>query len=210
MDMAESLGYPELSPGAIIEFNDITELPAFEDALAEAIDPDMTPARSEAWQGRVNIQNLIRPHKFYGRITDVHLEVMAEPYQRLIDARERGWQVGRGGSYRLTSKFADQLIPQYRGFIFRATALRGRMEIDQIRAELWYYPVSVTSYIHPESGKVCIYKETEAHSGCSVIRVVAKPKMEADFIKLDAMAKKIGADVLRAGLKKPLVQPMRD
>lgn len=79
-----------LRAGSVIEFADITELPSFEDQIAAEIDPEMTAGQADVWAGRIAIQDLIRPSKFNGRIADVALHVLDNPYVRLVTAQDRG------------------------------------------------------------------------------------------------------------------------
>jgi hypothetical protein len=83
---------PEFAPGTVVELSDITELAAFETCVAYNIDPDMVPSAREAWEARPHVRDLIRPPKFNGTIASIALEVMADPYERLLDAKERGWR----------------------------------------------------------------------------------------------------------------------
>jgi hypothetical protein len=59
----------ELTSGDVIEFADINELVAFEDMVAQAIDPTC----AKAWASRRHLRDLIRPPKFNGTIADIKL-----------------------------------------------------------------------------------------------------------------------------------------
>src|SRR4051794_30297011 len=100
----------ELSPGDVIKLSNITELTAFEDMIVDIVQPDHNP---DKWATREKLRDLIRPPRFNGTIADIELTVMADPYERLLDAPERGWQGGHGrGSvlgrkHKLTSQLAE-------------------------------------------------------------------------------------------------------
>lgn len=199
----------ELQPRDAIEFTDLAELPAFEDIVAAEIDPDMTPHQTVVWESRPHIKNYLRPPEFNGPMLNVRLEVMDDPYARLLDARKRGWRfVGLTGTStrELKSKFADRLIPRYRGFKFTADAhSSGKGTVAQVQSEMWYYPVPLTEV----RGRVA--KNTTPSGGASVIRVLTRPQLETEnFINLHESAKRIGFSVLRYNLSRPLVETMRD
>lgn len=205
----------ELIPGDVIEFADITELPAFEDIVFAEIDPSMTDRQREAWMGRVALKDLIRPPKFNGSIANINLEVMENPYDRLLDANDRGWTFrGRGNgslNYKLTNQYAEELIPRYRGFVFTADAKSsGRGVVGQISTEIWYKPVPRYSAIS-KLGKSYSVKHANAYAGSSVTRTVAKPKMEIDrFIDLDEKARHVGFKVLARSMKHAISTPIRN
>jgi hypothetical protein len=218
-----------LQPGNVIEFADIAELVAFEEVIASEVDPEYNPV---IWASRQALRDLIRPPTFNGTMADIRLEVMADPYDRLLDARERGWKIGRGqGSFRLKSELAEELIPRYRGFTLLANPKSSRPgSLSQIQSELWYYPTPlyVASHIGSEakssnrtkSGEIREYQYTttqdhirpsSAYHRGEIRRIVARPKMETErFIEHDASARRIGFQVLRQQLMHPISTPMQE
>jgi hypothetical protein len=181
-----------LKPGTVIELADSTQLSAFEDLIAQSVDPNYNP---DFWLARPKLRDLIRPPKFNGTIANIKLEVIGEPYERLLDARERGWQLGKGpGKFELSGESAQSRIEKYKGFSFTADAKSsGRGVIGQIQAELFYYPV---------------YDRPERHydkEGKGVTRILTKPKIERErFIQLDETSRRIGFEVLKEAMKHPM------
>lgn len=197
-----------LQPGDVIEFADITELPAFEDMVAAAVDPDMFACYSANWAGRVPLREFIRPPNFNGTIADIRLEVMDQPYERLLDARERGWRLD-GSQYERFSELGQQSISHYRGFTLMADAKSsGRGIIGHMQTELWYYPLSAIIGKNYNTGRVL--KSLSANGGLPIRRVVAKPKIGSEtFIALNEHSRQIGFTVLRQAMQHPITQPMR-
>lgn len=210
----------ELAPGTVIGFGDITELPAFEDMIASEIDPRITNIYRDAWAGRTAIRELVRPAKFNGRIGDIMLTVMNEPYERLCDANERGIRFtrgkggGTGGSQSRLTENLDVLVPQYKGFIFTASAYSsGRGLIGQVQTEAYYFPTHFTNRPDKSDGSpggrsLALNKS----AGSSVRRVVAKPVIasEGAFIELNEASRCIAYDVLRKSLRNAKPQPFHN
>mgnify|MGYP001229691712 CR=1 FL=1 len=202
----------ELPAGSVIEFDDITELPAFEDQLANEIDPYMGGSSTDMWAGRTALRDFIRPPKFNGRIGNIVLHVLENPYEQLITAGGRGVKFTRrggsgGSSAQLSSEFEDVLAPLYKGFLFTASAnSSGRGEIGQIQSELYYCP---SPLMRVGNG---IYKNVTARAGASVLRIVSKPVIVAEdaFTELEETSRRIAYRVLSDGLKNPLPQPFRN
>lgn len=206
----------ELNPGDSIQLGDITQLPAFEDMVAEQVDPTMTSLMREAWAGRTAIRDLVRPPKFNGTIADIELVVMAMPYDRLSDARDRGWSFGRD-EVLITLTKDDEIINSFRGFTFLANAKSsGRGIIGQIQAELWFARVPVShshqSYTSVSGNKTWHrhnMKKAVSNGGASVRRYVTKPKIETTkFVNLNEISRRIGFELLRNAMLHPIVQPM--
>jgi len=196
------------TPGNVIEFGDITELATFEDLIAKKVEPVYDHSNG-SWPGRIALRDLIRPLKFNGTIADIKLEVMKDPYERLLDARQRGWAMPYRTIPKLANEFAEELIPRYRGFVLTADAKSsGKGTVGQIQAEMWYYPMPlrVRSRSH---GKITLRRDYS--TGETLRRVVSRPRLEEEkFIELDATARRIGVSLLRQSLVHPIYTPMRD
>ncbi len=125
-----------LVPNLQLDFTSFDELHSFEDLLAPLVDPDFD---NEFWEARLRLEKLVRPAGLFGEISDISLTVMDKPYDRLQDARDRGWEFGLTGNNRRTpTKLAVQ---RYLGFVFRAYAASyGKQR--PLAAEVWYAPVS--------------------------------------------------------------------
>jgi len=219
MKLPESIS--ELTPGDSVLLEDLSQLPTFEDLLAAEFEPDVTLKMREAWMGRVAIGELIRPPKFHGRISDIHLTVMEEPFDRLYDAVERGLSFGKNHPNSRTrgSRSSESII----GFILTTNARSsGRGLIGQIQSELWYSRVPIrkpasTRYV-VKSGEVRtkIYnssgKDVSSNGGSNIRRYVTKPKIESidSFKHLDETAKTIGFEILRTNMLRPITQPMHN
>lgn len=203
----------ELSPGSMIKFGDITELASFEDAVAAEVDPIMSGKELEAWSGRVPLTEHLRPQKFFGRIGDIALVTMENPYDRLYDARDRGIRFTKSGGMPgvCSGDVREVQEPFYRGFLFTASASSsGRGVVGQIEAELWYMPIG-RSWQNPAHERRA-GKKSEIYAGMSVHRVVSKPviKSENAFAELHNTSTTIAYEVLRENLRKPIPQPFRN
>lgn len=208
----------ELMPGDSIHFDDITQLPAFEDYIASMVDPDMTDSMQQAWNGRVALRDIVRPPKFNGSIRDIQLVVMEDPYDRLLDLKERGWKLNKSRLGNPTSQ--SDVVDSFQGFTFIADALSsGRGTIGQIQAEIWYNCVplqkrparytaedgtSKTARTGPKTAKIVSHT-----AGASVQRRVTIPRIEADkFIQLNETSRQIGFEVLKQNMMHPIIQPI--
>ncbi|HSX07281.1 MAG TPA: hypothetical protein VLG11_00100 [Candidatus Saccharimonadales bacterium] len=199
------------TPNTAIQLADITELPPFEDIVAQVVDPDMTPAEKLAWDGRMHIRELIgapkfRGKRFNGRITDIELTPLEDAYDRLQTAREDGWQLSaRGGGGRIASTVAeaDEQLRTERcvGFHLAANAKSsGRGVIGEIQVGLWYLPVTRKTGIERWNSA----KRTSWNGGRSVVRVVTRPKLEVEnFIRLHDESRRIALSALKAAVENP-------
>lgn len=209
-----------LRTGDTVEFEDITKISAFEDMVAFSIDPNMKKEQKLCWEGRIALRDLIRPAKFNGTFAAIQLEVAADPYERLYNARERGWKfTKRGGHYtkRLEGEFAAEDAANYHSFIFTAAAKSsGRGTIGQIQTELWYLPIPKYRHFNPVkhsnmSDETTDYKSDtfvrnyDGYAGASVRRIVAKPTLvEGNFVALNEDSRRIGFAVLRHNMRNKL------
>ncbi len=209
----------KLKPGDRIDFANITEIPAFEDIVAEIIDKkvdEILPERPNvlnlaAWGGRVAVSELLRPPKFNGSITDISLTVMHEPYERLVNARERGWKLDSGNVIRTREDEQNlALLSTYKGFEFIGNAFStGRGVIGQISAELWYAPMPLDNKTNKP--KRIPYQSIHRNAGSSILRFVTKPKLEKEkFIELNNESRSIAFDVLKRSIRHPITQQMRN
>ncbi len=189
-----------LRPGTVIELADITELPKVEDTIAFAIDPKLD---ADAWATRENARDIVRPPKFQGRIANIVLEVMEEPYEQLRSARERGWQFAGGGSHhgKRSTDVTKRALGKYVGLQFVGEAYStGRGMIGQIQAEMWYLPIAGRA----KNGKLLTNAATEG--GRSVKRFITRPRYEKEqFIPLRNVSRRIGYEILRAELSSAVV-----
>jgi hypothetical protein len=141
-----------LQPDSTIEIGDKAQLAPFEDQLAEVIYPEISFEEMKIWQARIALKELIRPPKFNGHISDIQLEVMADPYAQLLSVRERGLKFGvdRGNPQARTRKPPEEVELLSEGFIFTANAHNSaRGIIGQVQTELYYVPslkASVATY----------------------------------------------------------------
>lgn len=173
----------------------------------------MTDLQAAAWSGRVAIRELLKPPKFNGRIGNIILSVIENPYEQLINAHNRNvtfTRKGGIGGQNLTrsSERADKTLPLFKGFTFTAEATStGRGVIGQIQAELYYFPVSLKRNYVSSSRQP--YKDVTNAAGSSVKRVVSKPEIasEQSFIELADTSRLIAYSVLRSNIKRPFSQP---
>ncbi len=184
-----------LVPGNILSFDTSTDLVNFEDIVARQIAPRMTPLQQGLWAARLPLTEHIRPDKFYGRLATITLEVMANPYDRLVDARERGLKMGLGS-------FNKRLIPEQDltyGFIFRAEAYSsGKGCVAEVNTEMWYMPSR-------RNGRT----RTNYHEGGVVMRVIAKPTLNKDRIdEANHSSRMIAIQLTRDRLGRMTLNPM--
>ncbi|MEI6850597.1 MAG: hypothetical protein WCK26_01355 [Candidatus Saccharibacteria bacterium] len=188
-------------PGDVLQLDSILELASIEDVIANNINPDMTKRQINDWTDRTNLKDLIRPSRFNGRISNICLEFMQNPYERLFDANERGLKFSKdlGIPRRRTSFFTNETVEQTSGFILTADASSsGRGVIGQIQTEVWYVP----SPQQESDGE--IKKKTYSNSGGSIHRYMARPEEEQNiFDNLYKTSRKIGLEVLRKGTINP-------
>jgi hypothetical protein len=204
--MSESMptNINELSPGDVIEFKDVTELPAFEDIVALTIEPEPTGREWDFWRGRQHIRDFIRPAKFNGSIRDIRLQVMEEPYEQLVGAPQRGIMVDMRGKNRRTSLHSVETFKRYRGFVLTAEGVSSRSGGGgHIQTELWYYPSAMVM----SRGK--LVRDSQQRSTSFVNRVIARPYFEDDrFRELYETSRKVGFEALRQAMTHPLIQPI--
>ena len=189
------------SPGDVLELDSIYELASIEDIIANNINPNMTTRQINDWKDRANLKDLIRPSRFNGRISNINLDFMKNPYERLFDANERGLKFSKdlGIPKRRTSFFSSETAELTTGFILTADASSsGRGVIGQIKTEVWYVP----SPQQQSDGE--IKKKTYSNSGGSIHRYLARPDTEQDiFDNLYKTSRKIGLEILRKGTINP-------
>lgn len=190
----------KLEGGDIISFDNMSHVAAFEDLLADHIDPQMTANMHNAWQGRVAIRELLRVPDFNGRLANITMAVMEEPYERRLDARERGWKLPA----RTPPSAHPEVIDSYHGFSFFAEAKSsGRGRIGQIQAEMWYY--AAPRYVGRESG---FRYSKKLVGGASVGRLVTLPRFEKRaFVELQEEARRIAFLALQQGKAHSIIQP---
>jgi hypothetical protein len=196
------------APGTIIQLGGIARLAAFEDIVADRVDPNMTQSMRDAWAGRTVIKDMLRPPKFNGTITDIHLVVMEEPFERWLDARERGLQFYQGVSTRSDGRktLNEEIINSVVGLNFVANARSSvKGSVGQIQAELYYRQVDRRNRIERNTlkdGSVKEYsrsrKQVTGYGGASIYRVITKPKLETTaLIELPESAVRVKFGVLQ-------------
>lgn len=201
-------------PGDVIELGEISKLAEFEELVATDLQPNMTKIQRDVWAGRVALKELIRPPKFNGSLVNVRLEVMDEPYSRLLVARERGMQFHLKGRPPQNNPVN---VGTWRGFKFITDARSSVPGFKaQVQTELWYVLLPYIPRITKgtlKSGEERSYltrcRMTNSNSGASIRRTVAKPVLEKHkFIELNENSRKIGFSVLQKAMMHPLIQPM--
>jgi hypothetical protein len=204
MSEVPSVNLNELQPGVVIEFGSITELPEFEDILALSIEPDPTYAEWRIWRGRQHIREYLKPARFYGNLSDIRLEVMDEPYEKLVSARERGLALSTSGRVKRANDLSKETIPRYKGFIFTAEAQSTRLSSGgPVRSELWYYPSSLVKMGNK------IMRDSEVRGMPFINRVLTQAEYDKEhFINMENEARSIGYQVLRNAMRHPLIQPI--
>ena len=204
-------GFPEeLSPGSRIEFGDITQLHAFEDVIAPIVDPYYRP---EHWEARVALRELLRVPKFNGRIGNIALHVMDEPYEQLMTASRRGWKIAGGsGNHARTASQSRADRAKFIGFDLEATgSSTGRKEVYSIQSKLWYAPVP-RGIRDPRDAENKRYDSSDP-LGRGILRIVVTPTMEGanKALSIHQDARRISYLALRKTLmSRPISTGMRD
>jgi len=220
MTTPETLG--QMQPGDAVQLPDISYLASFEDVVALTILPNMTEKMWRIWAGRPLLKELLRPTKancgvsYNGAITDVELVLMEEPYVRLQDARERGWEFSAQGWG--TSIQNQEALDGFMGFTFTGQARSSsRRGLGQIQAELWYRPMPLRTWVDARDNlegttrRPLIYKSrsTNANNGSPIKQYYTKPHFEKEaFLELDKASRKVGWQVLRSNMCHPLFTRM--
>jgi hypothetical protein len=206
--MASTFEHP-FKPNVPISLADATELRAFEDIVAQAVDPTMTKAESLAWEARTNIKDAIRPPKFNGSIANIELMPLDEPYEKLQTLHEDGWQVSRLGNRvprPSTDRNTQHRLERCLGFHMIADAISsGRGVVGELQLGLWYLPIG--RIWEPAKGQ---QKNVSMNGGRSIVRVVTKPRHEPEaFMRLGKDSARIAVSALRQAMLHPLRNGMR-
>lgn len=163
-------------PGNVLQFDTIRELVAFETLLAGAIDPQLNDARDRIWNDRDEVSRYLKPPKFIGSFLNIALTVMPNPYERIVDARSRGWKMYTPGRFERDSDLNRSTIEYFTGFCFTAIAkTTGKPAAEVVEAEMWYYPTTNT--------RLCLATDPDKqrpsnHNGPSIQRTVTKPRLK--------------------------------
>ena len=183
--------------GDSIELNDINQLSTVEDMVALEVVPNMTASQFTQWKGRVAVRDLIRPPKFNGSLANIYLEVIDEPYTKLLENNENGTKfVQSKGPANIADKNLETLIESSKGLKLTADAKStGAGTIGTIQTELFYTP---------------IFGNGNIHSYGPVRRFVTVPTIDKDaFAQLDDESKRIGFETLRKNIMHPFIAPHR-
>lgn len=162
----------QLQPGEIYPIPNSGKLAAFEDLVAQQLQPDMTVLEERGWNGRKMLRDLICPDKFLGSIQNIRVEIIEEPYEKLFNAKERGktFQSVLG----LPRKRSDECNEHYeqltKGYLLTADEKKsGKGVVGQIQVELYYVP--------PPNRSAVGYNKTNVHSNSGGInRYATRPE----------------------------------
>jgi len=194
------------------------QIAEIEDAAALTIEPHPTLLQWEAWQTRDRLKDKLRPSNYNGTMREIVVEVMEEPYARLLDARQRGWTIPGCGNLRRTTAHAQKDTDTYIGLSITAQATSSRRKIiGEIQAEVWIAPVprqQQTSLMTSEERRALGMNSrtyaTGQNGGSAIKRFVTSPKTETEaFNELHRSARAIGTKVTRKSLLYPISTPMR-
>ena len=195
----------DLQPGDRVDFDNFTQIKAFEDMVATVIEPLPSVQEKLIWDHRPPINTLIRPPKFNGTIANIALEVMQDPYQKLLSAANDGWKLP-GPRYIRNAENINVQEKYYKGFYLTANAQStGRGTIGEIITALWYIPAPFKK--RDDNKK--LRKSSDDYG--AVRRIVSVPKIEADhFSALNEKSRKIAYEVLRREMSNPILNPFRN
>ena len=87
---------------------------------------------------------MIDKKPFNGRLCDVRVEIMSDPYDRLMDYGERGHRLQQAsGNFVRNSERSEQTIERYFGFSVLANTVRSGLGIlGSTGAEVWIAPLA--------------------------------------------------------------------
>jgi hypothetical protein len=214
--MTEQNSSTPLSPGAVIGIGELSNLTFFEDVLALKIRPEMTTREWDSWVGRFALHKELKSSavdagvRHGDRIEDVQLIAMDSSYDRLNDARSRGWKFMP--RIRPTKRLQnEQLMATYRGFTLLGNAVRfGGKQVGQVQAEIWYGDTPNFYDLHDLQGGV-VRRVTRqlAPDGQPVKRYATQAKLELENpIVVDAAAPQLTLEQFRASVVHPLIEIM--
>ena len=188
-------------PGLKFSIDSAHDFTFFEDKVAAIICPGMTHCQKTIWDGRANIFSDLRPQGFNGRLAGMALEVMLEPYARLLDARDRGLAL-KGRNYARKDREEHK---KYLGFIFRSSAMSsGRGQVGEIYVELWYAPAPG------------LFDDKRRNNALSsnrspVRRFVTKPIITNDRVReVRIQSTQNARSILANNVARPLLNPMQN
>jgi hypothetical protein len=131
------------APNTTIECEDMADLHRFENVIADRIKPDMNLEARERWNARTKLRDELRPRGINTMPTDIQLQAMEDPYERIETARSRGYTFPAGqaqGKTRDLIKFLHEEFNLALGFTYTATIRNiGQAVIGTVDAELWYH-----------------------------------------------------------------------
>lgn len=132
----------ELNPGAVIELANTSQLASFEEMVARQVCPDMTDNSLYIWQGRMALKEIVRPPKFNGSIVGIRMEVLDEPYERLLQAKaDKVGFVSGITPGKVSDSTLEKIIELSKGFAFTADAKSSAAGVSGIiQSQLFYAP----------------------------------------------------------------------
>jgi hypothetical protein len=150
----EPLLIESLKPGDIIPINDVSELALFESQLATEIQPNGIQGLEEKWSTREQLKELVKKFtlngaKFNGTVTDIQLEVMANPARKLLEANESKQEAKFIFSEKLPYKPSAIRIAAIQSGTIGFTATIGFKSTKglhgTVQSEIWYSRMSSRS-----------------------------------------------------------------
>ena len=132
-----------LKPRTIIPLEGLMGIAAIEDSIAAVVEPSYD---KEARMARDCVKELLRPiiqkRPFVGSFVDTELEIMADPYDRLLDCRERGFKM-QTRTYPRTNSYSLEAAKLAVGLLFRSNLYSSsrRAVIGSTVSELFYLPL---------------------------------------------------------------------
>jgi hypothetical protein len=140
---------------------------------------DFDTAMYQAWEGRTNLEDLLRPKDLHGSMQDLRVEELTDPYKMLLSATERG-QTRANGS-RLGARPASLEINETvlgtltRGFRMHSDLTVRGMSGFAISSEVYYCPVPFS--VKHRGKEVRYGQHLESYGGVCVARMVMQPEV---------------------------------
>jgi len=133
-------------PKGTLALGSVDRLQDFEMTVIETMHPDMTSEELAMWMSQTALTHLIRPKGFHGQMGQVRLDALDDPYDRLMDARERGKRFGVGRGYirkdeRTIDASIEHAANNTRGYALTAHTIGAhKRTTGTIDTEVFYVP----------------------------------------------------------------------
>lgn len=198
-----------LKPGDIVTLENFDELSAFEEVMASAIDPAMSPKMRAAWDERFHIRSLLFPQLLAAQVRNCRLTVEDRAFEALAEAEANNWFFDPSNQLMQFDRVKNETFRESLR-LFRLAAdllLPDKNQPVPVQALLWYgsVPVTVSHHVYNRKGGgattiVKRSKQTQLFNGASVARYATlaeirredrEPARESTRMTLGALQEKL-------------------